>query len=137
MVCSAVRRVACSAVLFAVGPLAAQGVPAPAAPPLTVHSIWGSHDFASDLVEVAWTPDGSAYTTVERDAAGQGDLYRVEAVSGAKQVLVRGRDLVPRGADHPIAIEEYHFSADGAKLLINTTPPPVKQQKNKEQDFVW
>src|SRR5260370_26191274 len=120
MVCSAVRRVACSAVLFAVGPLAAQGVPAPAAPPLTVHSIWGSHDFASDLVEVAWTPDGSAYTTVERDAAGQGDLYRVQAVTRAKQVPLRGSALLPRGADHPIALQEYHFSADGATLVTST-----------------
>ena len=140
MVCSAVRRVACSAVLFAVGPLAAQGVPAPpapSAPPLTVHGIWGARDFASDLVEVAWTPDGSAYTTVERDAAGQGDLYRVEAVSGAKQVLVRGRDLVPRGADHPIAIEEYHFSADGSKLLIFTNSAPVWRQNTKGTFFVW
>src|SRR5260370_34003599 len=110
MVCSAVRRVACSAVLFAVGPLAAQGVPAPAAPPLTVHSIWGSHDFASDLVEVAWTPDGSAYTTVERDAAGQGDLYRVEAGGGAKQELLRVNRLLPPGRDHPRAIQEYHVS---------------------------
>src|SRR5260370_26222852 len=102
MVCSAVRRVACSAVLFAVGPLAAQGVPAPAAPPLTVHSIWGSHDFASDLVEVAWTPDGSAYTTVERDAAGHGALYPVQAVGGAKQELVRGRHPAPPPADPPL-----------------------------------
>ncbi len=140
MVCSAVRRVACSAVLFAVGPLAAQGVPAPpapSAPPLTVHGIWGARDFASDLVEVAWTPDGSAYTTVERDAAGQGDLYRVEAVSGAKQVLVRGSDLVPRGADHPIAIEEYHFSADGSRLLIFTNSARVWRQNTKGTFFVW
>src|SRR5260370_21360139 len=101
MVCSAVRRVACSAVLFAVGPLAAQGVSAPAAPPLTVHAIWGSRDFASDLVEVSWTPDGSAYTTVERDAAGQGHPYRVEAVSGPKEVLVLGSHLAPRAPRPP------------------------------------
>src|SRR3979490_3117401 len=95
MVSAAIRRflVACALVQVA-EPLAAQGVQAP---PLTVHSIWGSREFAtdrvggpgpaggfqappltvhstrgprefaSDLVDVAWMKDGKAYTAVEAD----------------------------------------------------------------------
>ena len=96
-------------VVFGTGPLRAQGVPAA---PLAVHTIWGSREFASDLVELSWMKDGKAYTTVDEDASGNTDLYRVDAVTGAKQLLVRGADLVPAGGGHPVTIEEYRFSGD-------------------------
>src|SRR5260370_78739 len=70
MVSSAVRRVACSLVLFAVGPLAAQGVPAPPAPPappLTVHALLGPRDFASHLVAAACAPLGRIVLLVRDD----------------------------------------------------------------------
>jgi dipeptidyl-peptidase-4 len=117
-----------------VNALAAQGVETS---PLTVHAIWGSRDFASDLVDLAWTPDGKAYTAVEEDASGATDLYRIDAVGGAKQVLVRGRDLVPPGAAKPIGIEEYTFSGDGSKLLIFTNSARVWRQNTKGTFFVW
>src|SRR2546426_118638 len=104
------------AVLLA-GSLVAQATQAPV---LTVHSIWGTREFASDLVSPTWTKDGAAYMTIETDSAGHTDLYRVDAVSGKQERLVRGVDLVPAGATQPVAIEEYRFSSDGARLLIFT-----------------
>src|SRR5213595_3132529 len=103
-------------------PLVAQGVQAPA---LTVHSIWGTREFASDLVSLTWTKDGTAYTTVETDSAGRTDLYRVDALSGKQERLVRGADLVPPGASQPVAVEEYRFSSDGARLLVFTNSARV------------
>jgi len=85
------------AVLLA-GSLVAQATQAPV---LTVHSIWGTREFASDLVSPTWTKDGAAYTTIETDSAGHTDLYRVDAVSGRKERLVRGADLVPPGQRSP------------------------------------
>jgi dipeptidyl-peptidase 4 len=117
-----------------VNALAAQGVETS---PLSVHAVWGSRDFASDLVDLAWTPDGKAYTAVEEDASGATDLYRIDAVGGAKQLLVRGRDLVPPGAAKPIGIEEYTFSGDGSKLLIFTNSARVWRQNTKGTFFVW
>src|SRR5207244_93365 len=116
------------------GSLAAQGVQVP---PLTVHAIWGSPEFTSDVVDVAWMKDGKAYTVVEPDASGNADLYRVDPVTGAKQLLLRGRDLVPAGAAKPISIEQYHFSADGAKLLVFTNSARVWRQNTKGTFFVW
>ena len=123
MVSAALRRlVAVCAVFQLAGPLAAQGVEAP---PLTVHAIWGSPEFASDLVDVVWMLDGKAFTTIDGNASGNTDLYRVDAVTGAKALVVRGADLVPPGAVKPVAIEEYQFSGDGSKLLIFTNSARV------------
>src|SRR5205823_9284146 len=88
-------------------PLVAQGVQAPA---LTVHSIWGTREFASDLVSLTWMKDGTAYTTTQTDSAGHTDLYRVDALSGKTQLLLRGTELVPPGAQQPIARSEEHTS---------------------------
>jgi len=135
MVSAAVRRFVAVCVLIQLAEsLAAQGVQAP---PLTVHAIWGSHEYASDLIEVAWMKDGKAYTAIEEDATGNTDLYRVDALSGAKQLLVRGTDLVPPGGGKPIAIEQYRFSADGSKLLVFTNSARVWRQNTKGTFLVW
>src|SRR5213082_1233869 len=135
MVSAAVRRfVTVCAVIRLVGPLAAQGVQAP---PLTVHSIWGSREYASDLVDVTWIKDGKAYTAIEQDASGNTDLYQVDALTGTKQLLVRGADLVPPGGGKPIVIEEYRFSGDGSKLLLVTNSVRMWRQNTKGTFFVW
>ncbi len=135
MIAASIRRFStvCAVVLFA-GPLAAQGVQAPL---LTVHTIWGAGEFASDLVDVAWMKDGKSYTTLDDDASGNKDLYRVDAVTGKKDVLVRGAELVPPGARQPVHIEEYSFSADGSKLLIFTNSARVWRLNTKGTFFVW
>src|SRR5207244_13275543 len=116
MTFSSVRRLsAFLACVFLYHALAAQSVQTPS---LTVHAIWGSGEFASDLVDFVWTSDGKAYTTVESEASGATDLYRVAAVGGGKQLLVRGRDLVPPVSAKPAGIEEDPFSAAGTNLLL-------------------
>ena len=122
------------AVVLLNAPFAAQAIQAPA---LSVHAIWGTREFASDLASLQWTKDGAAYTTVDEDSAGNSDLYRVDAVSGKKELLVRGADLVPPGARKPIAIEEYRFSADGARLLIFTNTVRVWRLNTKGTYYVW
>src|SRR2546425_9463646 len=136
MVSAAGRRftyVVCAVIRLG-APLAAQGVQAP---PLTVHAIWGSPEYESDLVDIAWMKDGKAYTILEEDASANTDLYRVDALTGTKQLLVRGADLIGPGGGKPIVIEEYRFSIDGAKLLIFTHSARVWRQNTKGTFFVW
>ncbi|MFQ6046767.1 MAG: hypothetical protein ACE5PT_10500 [Gemmatimonadales bacterium] len=76
-----------------------------AAQELTVESIWGSRTYSSDLVSVRWMADGRAFTTIERTEDGASDLYRVDAQSGERELLVRGRDLIPQGDDRPIVTD--------------------------------
>ena len=129
-----VRRSVLACALVAAGRLAAQGVQAP---PLTVHGIWGSTEFASDLIDVVWTSDGTGYTAVEEDASGNTDLYRTDAITGVKRLLLRGADLVPPGAGRPVKIEEYHFSADGSKLLLFTNSTRVWRENTKGTFYVY
>src|SRR5437899_9791179 len=125
--------VAVGAVWSPAGSLVAQAVPPP---PLTVHTIWGTREFASDLVSIAWMKDGKAYTMLD-DASGNTDLYRVDALTGKKDVLLRGADLMPAGARQPITIEEYSLSADGSKLLIFTNSARVWRLNTKGTYYVW
>src|SRR2546427_13170249 len=81
--------------------------------------------------------DGKAYTAIEEDASGNTDLYRVDALTGTKQLLVRGADLVPPGGGKPIVIEEHRFSGDGSKLLRVTNSPRVSRQKTKSTFYLW
>lgn len=81
--------------------------------------------------------DGNAYTTLEPDASGNRDLYRIDAATGAKRLLVRGTDLVPPGAKSPVSIEEYRFSADETKLLVFTNSVRVWRQNTKGTFYVW
>src|SRR2546426_1693540 len=134
MLSSRLRRlfVVTLAVLCA-APLVAQTPQAASPPALTVHTIWGTREFASDLVSPTWMKDGAAYTTIEPDSAGRTDLYRVDAASGRRALLVRGADLVPPGAQQPVSIEEYRFSADGAKLLIFTNTARSEEHTSELQ----
>jgi len=128
------HHVALAAALLLAGRLAAQGN---ATPPLTVHTIWGTPAFTSDGVPVAWLSDGKAYTTLDRDSSGATDLYRVDALTGRKDLLLRGADLVPAGARRPIAIEEYRFSSDGSQLLIFTNSARVWRRNTAGTFYVW
>src|SRR2546425_1119606 len=87
-------------------------------------------------VSLAWMKDGKAYTTLD-DASGNSDLYRVDALTGKKDLLLRAADLVPPGARQPVTIEEYTFSADGSRLLIFTNSARVWRLNTKGTYYVW
>ncbi|HVH09000.1 MAG TPA: S9 family peptidase [Gemmatimonadales bacterium] len=134
MASSLLRRAVLAMFALGVRSLAAQG---DQGAPLSVHSIWGSRDFTSDLVEAQWLPDGKAYTTLVEDSSGQTDLYQVDAIAGTKRLLVRGADLVVPGSRGPVAIEQYAFSRDGTKLLVFSNSARVWRQNTKGTFYVW
>ncbi|KPK62478.1 MAG: hypothetical protein AMS21_07520 [Gemmatimonas sp. SG8_38_2] len=106
-------------------------------PELTVESIYRSQDFDAEQVEVLWMEDGRYYTVVEEDDQGRTDLYRIEIASGARQLLIRGTELMPPGADRPVRISEYAFSADNSKLLIATERETIWRRSSKAIYYVW
>jgi dipeptidyl-peptidase 4 len=116
--------------LFGVSGLRAQ------APALTVHTIFGTRDFANDLVDIQWMRDGSAYTLLASQG-GETNLYRVDAASGDSTLLVHGRDLVPPGEREPLDIDGYEFSRDGSKLLLYTNSVRVWRRNTKGIYYVW
>ena len=88
------------------------------APELTLERIYASRDYTPKPVEVQWMGDGRHYTELDPVAPGRADLYRVDARSGERELLVKGSDLVPGPGAEPILIEDYTFSADESRLLI-------------------
>jgi dipeptidyl-peptidase-4 len=104
---------------------------------LTLHRIWNTRDFASDLVPVQWAVRGAAFTAVQTDDSSRTDLWRTDAVTGTRTLLLRGASLIPPGQPAPVAIEEYHFSNDESKLLIFTNSAPVWRQNTKGTFYVW
>jgi dipeptidyl-peptidase-4 len=112
-------------------PLVAQGQR------LSVESIFGTEYFAGDLEPVLWSGDAQYFTSTAERADGGLDLYRVDARSGERELVLRGSDLVPEGQQEPIEIESYTFSPDGSKLLIFTNSVQVWRQNTKGEFYVW
>ena len=74
-----------------------------------------------------WLEDGTAYTTLEPSADGTGqDIVRYDVETGTRgRSWWRPRQLVPRGDDGPLEVEDYAWSPDGTMLLIFTNTQPV------------
>ncbi len=94
---------------------------------LTLARVYGSAEFVSQKFGPSrWLGGGEAYTTLEPAADGQGeDLIRYDVESGRRDIMVAARALTPRGADDPLAVEDYAWSPDGQKLLVFTNTRPV------------
>ncbi|HEX6464712.1 MAG TPA: hypothetical protein VFZ98_09675, partial [Vicinamibacterales bacterium] len=83
-----------------------------------------------------WMPDGVAYAIVERSQGGGAEIARYDAASGRRTVLVRAAQLVPPGASQPLDINDYAWSADGARLLIFTNTKRVWRQNTRGDYWV-
>jgi dipeptidyl-peptidase-4 len=94
---------------------------------LTLTRIYGSGEFSSQPFGPSrWLGDGSAYTTLEPAAGGQGqDIVRYDVESGRRDVLVAAGALTPKGAQGPLEVEDYAWSPDQRKLLVFTNTQPV------------
>lgn len=130
-------RVAMKRLLAALAAMCSYAVPLTAQSELTVEAIFGSHEFDGDLVSVEWMSDRRHYTILESGRGGGNDLYRVEARSGEREMLVRGIDLVPPASTQPIRIEGYRFSPDGTRLLIFANSVRVWRQNTKGEYYLW
>src|SRR6185295_458357 len=85
-----------------------------------------------------WLPGGTAYAIVERsaDGAGGSEIVRYDAATGARTVLVAQSRLVPAGAQAPLDIDDYAWSADGSRLLIFTNTKKVWRQNTRGDYWV-
>jgi dipeptidyl-peptidase-4 len=94
----------------------------PDASRLSVARILGSGEFRSATFAAQWTEDGTAYERWEASSTtpeGR-DLVRYDAETGARRVMVPAADLIPPGANTPLAVDGYAWSPNQALLLIFT-----------------
>jgi dipeptidyl-peptidase-4 len=109
------------------GTLAAQGAAVDSSL-LTVDRIFGAQEFRpGSFGPLAWLPDGTGYTTLERSAGRRGgrDLVRYDVETGGKTIMVPASRLTPAGDSVPLEVEEYTWSPDGGKLLFFTKSQQV------------
>jgi len=84
-----------------------------------LRAIYDRNEFRLESVQATWTPDGSGYAVLEPAAGAAGKaLALYDAGDGRRAVLASPTQLKPRGADAPIAIDDYFFSPDGSWLLL-------------------
>jgi len=102
---------------------------------LTIETIAGSDLNGRGPESVQWSPDGSKVTYVQRDENGEhGELWAVDAVTGAKSVLVSASKMASLAPpDNKIGNERerewrrrygvaaYHWSPDSKYLLFDSS----------------
>ena len=89
-------------------------------------------------VQLAWENDGSSYTILEASADGKGvDIVAYDTATGKRSVQVSAAQLTPAGANSPIKIEEYSWSADGKKLLVFTNAKKVWREYTRGDYWVY
>ncbi len=103
---------------------------------LTLERIFDGREFRAADVRARWLDAGSAYGVLENSPDGGTDLVRYDVASGQRSVLVPARLLVPPGADRPLAIDDYAWSADGALLLVYTNAQRVWRQNTRGDYWV-
>jgi dipeptidyl-peptidase-4 len=64
------------------------------------------------------------------------DIVKHDARTGAGQVLVPAARLTPKGAERPLDIDDYDWSADGTKLLVFTNSQRVWRQRTRGDYWV-
>jgi dipeptidyl-peptidase-4 len=106
---------------------------------LTIDRIFNSGEFRMGRFGPAqWIDNGDAYTINERSATviGGQDIVKYMTVSGEKSILVAAGDLIPKGAEEPLRIEDFSWSNDKQKLLIFTNSQRVWRQNTRGDYWV-
>ena len=106
---------------------------------LSLERIFTNNEFRSESpTQLRWFDGGDSYTTLEPSGEypDHFDLVANEPGKGST-VLINAADLVPDGAETPLLIENYHWSADKSKVLIYTNSVKVWRLNTKGDYWVF
>jgi dipeptidyl-peptidase-4 len=123
------------ALLSTAPPLAAQRADST----LTVERIFATPEFYPRRLSGArWRPGADAYTRLEPFTARPGgrDLVQYDAASGRRDVILPATRLLVPGDTLPLAVEQYDWSPDGARLLLFTNSARVWRENTRGDYWV-
>ncbi len=105
---------------------------------LTLEDIYTRNIFRSKGVgQLRWMKDNKSYSKLEFNSVAKGnDIVRYDVTSGIKTILVNANQLLPKGADKPLTIDNYIWSDDNSKLLIFTNTRKVWRQNSRGDYWV-
>jgi len=107
---------------------------------LTLDRIFTRGDFnAKSPGAIRWWQEGIGYTMLEPnpDMEDARDLVLYTCEEGRRRVLVSAAELIPDGADRPLAIRGYAWSKDGRRVLIFTNTRRVWRQHTRGDYWVF
>jgi dipeptidyl-peptidase-4 len=96
-------------------------------PELTLEDLYQNNVFREEGIHtLRWMKDGRKYSSLEdnREVGGY-DIIATDAETGAREVLISARSLIPAGMDKPMVIRDYFWSKDNSKMLIFTNTRKV------------
>lgn len=106
---------------------------------LTLERIYKENEFElNQFGPAVWLEDGSGYTTLEESGKYPmaKDIIKYNPESGKRSVLVNAGQLIPKGAQNPLLITDYQWSADGEKLLVFTNTERVWRDETRGDYWV-
>ena len=84
-----------------------------------------------------WLGNGDFYLAIEAAASGGGsDIVRYQTSTGAREILVAARRLIPAGEKAPLPLEDYTMSSDGQQVLVFTNSQTVWRQNTRGDYWV-
>jgi dipeptidyl-peptidase-4 len=108
-------------------------------PTLTLDRIFDSEEFSSERFgPVRWLEHGNGYTTLVagEEVSGGEDIVVHDPATRNAEVLVSARLLIPEGGTTALAIDDYTWSEDGARLLIYTNSKKVWRDNTRGDYWV-
>lgn len=106
--------------------------------PLTNEAIWYSNTFSSDHLQgLVSMKDGLHYTALEATDSGR-VVYAYDYKNGKRtETILQGKDLLPAGAETPIPLEQYSFSGDERKLMVQTAIEPLYRHSYYAYNYIF
>ena len=105
---------------------------------LTLEDIYSNNLYrAKGFGPVRWMKDNKGYSTIENSSDAKGsDIVVYDAASGARNILVNAKQLIPSGASKPLSVDNYIWSDDNSKLLVFTNTRKVWRQNSRGDYWV-
>ena len=107
---------------------------------LSLERIYKNWEFRGERFgPVQWLEDGSEYTLLEdsEDIPKGKDLAAYDCSSGARTILVKSSELIPKGRTMPLSISGYSWSKNMERLLIFTNTSRVWRYNTKGDYWVF
>ena len=95
-----------------------------------LRAIFERNEYATESFgPTAWLDGGTRYTSIARGE--ERNLVAYDTATGASEVLVQARALMPTGQSRPLGIAGYQWSPDKSHLLIFTNTRKVWRQNTR------
>jgi len=107
---------------------------------ITLKRIYETKDFSSERFGIyQWYKGGEFYTKLENSnefKVGK-DIVKYSSETNQKQILISAKNLIPKGKEKPLSIENYYWSGDYLKLLIFNNSKRVWRSNTRGDYWIY